>query len=122
MTAINFMGRQAARLENEILRVTVLHGGGHIAEVFDKRAGVSPLWIPHWPSIEPSEFEKERPDRYGTNDEAKLLASIMGHNVCLDLFGGPSQEEAAAGFTVHGEASVDHYDVTESQSELITRV
>ena len=56
-TAIGFMGRQASRLENEILRVTVLHGGGHIAEVFDKRAGVSPLWIPHWPSMEPSEFE-----------------------------------------------------------------
>lgn len=119
---ISFMGRQAARLENEILRVTVLHGGGHIAEVFDKRAGVSPLWIPHWPSMEPSEFEKEKPERYGTGDDAKLLAGIMGHNLCLDLFGGPSPEEAAAGFTVHGEASVSQYDVTESQDELATRL
>lgn len=42
MTAVNFMGRQAARLENEILRVTVLHWGGHIAEVFDKRVGIKP--------------------------------------------------------------------------------
>jgi hypothetical protein len=120
MTAISFMGRQAARLENEILRVTVLHGGGHIAEVFDKRAGVSPLWIPHWPLMEPSEFEKERPDRYGSDPEAKLLASIAGHNLCLDLFGGPSREEAAAGVTVHGEGSVNQYDVTESQGELMT--
>jgi len=102
--------------------VTVLHGGGHIAEVFDKRAGISPLWIPHWPSMEPSEFEKKRPDRYGTGDDAKLLAGIMGHNVCLDLFGGPSRDEAAAGFTVHGEASVNQYDVTESQGELTTRL
>ena len=122
MTAISFMGRQAARLENEILRVTVLREGGHIAEVFDKRAGVSPLWIPHWPSMEPSEFEKERPALYGTDNEAKLLASIMGHNLCLDLFGGPSRDESAAGFTVHGEASVGQYDVTESQGELITRL
>jgi len=122
MNTINFMGRQAARLENEILRVTVLHGGGHIAEVFDKRAGVSPLWIPHWPSMEPSEFEKKRPDRYGTGDDARLLSGIMGHNVCLDLFGGPSRDEAAAGHTVHGEASVNQYDVTELQGELTTRL
>jgi len=116
------MGRQAARLENEILRVTVLHGGGHIAEVFDKRAAVSPLWIPHWPSMEPAEFDKKRPDRYGTGDDAKLLAGIMGHNLCLDLFGGPSRDEAAAGLGVHGEASVNLYDLTESQGELITRL
>lgn len=122
MTAINFMGRQATRLENEILRVTVLHQGGHIAEVFDKRAGVSPLWIPPWPSMEPSDFEKQRPDQYGNGDDAKLLAGIMGHNLCLDLFGGPSPDEAAAGFTVHGEASVNQYDVAESPGELITRL
>lgn len=122
MTAISFMARQGTRLENEMLRVTVLHQGGHIAEVFDKRAGVSPLWIPHWPSMEPSEFDKEKPDRYGTGDDAKLLAGIAGHNLCLDLFGGPSHDEAAAGFTVHGEASVNQYDVTESNGELITRL
>jgi hypothetical protein len=38
------------------------------------------------------------------------------------MFGGPSRDEAAAGYTVHGEASVNQYDVTESQGELITRV
>jgi len=122
MTPTDFMGRQATRLENENLRVTVLHQGGHIAEVFDKRAGVSPLWIPPWPSIEPSEFDQKRPDRYGSGDDAKLLAGIMGHNLCLDLFGGPSPEEAAAGFTVHGEASVLRYDLAESQGELILRL
>ena len=116
MTAISFMGRQVARLESEILRVTLLHGGGHIAEVFDKRAGVSPLWIPHWPSMQPSEFEKKRPDHYGTDQEARLLAGIMGRNLCLDLFGGPSRDEAAGGFTVHGEASVNQYDVAESKA------
>lgn len=122
MTAISFMGRQATRLENEVLRVTVLHHGGHIAEVFDKRAGVSPLWIPHWPSMDPSEFDKERPDRYGNGDDAKLLAGIMGHNLCLDLFGGPSRDEAAAGLTVHGEASVLRYDLAESEGEFIARL
>jgi len=122
MTGIMFKGRQAARLENEILRVTVLQEGGHIAEIFDKRANVSPLWIPHWTSMDPSQFDRDQPDMYGTGSEAKLLAGIMGHNLCLDLFGAPSKEEARAGLTVHGEGSVDRYDITESGGELICRL
>jgi hypothetical protein len=35
----------------------------------------------------------------------------LGHNVCADLFGGPSPEEAAAGMTVHGEASILPYEI-----------
>jgi len=122
MTEISFMGRRAARLENEILRVTILKEGGHIAEVFDKRAGVSPLWIPHWDSMELSDFAKERTARFGIDAEAKLLAGIMGHNLCLDLFGAPSVEEAACGLTTHGEASVDVYDITELPGQLLTRL
>ena len=122
MTGINFRGRQAASLENDLLRVTVLKGGGHIAEVFDKRAGVSPLWIPHWTSIEPSAFGHQHAGQFGTGTDAKLLAGIMGHNLCLDLFGGPSHEEALAGLTVHGEASVDRYDIAESPGKLHLRL
>jgi hypothetical protein len=117
-----FKGRQAACLENDLLRVTVLEEGGHIAEVFDKRAGVSPLWIPHWTSIEPSSFDRDRSGPFGTGSDGKLLAGIMGHNLCLDLFGGPSEEEARAGLTAHGEASVDRYDITESAAELTLRL
>ncbi len=122
MTGITFKGRQAVQLENEFLRVTVLQEGGHIAEVFDKRASISPLWIPHWTSMEPSQFDRDRPECYGTGSEAKLLAGIMGHNLCLDLFGGPSEEEALAGLTVHGEASVDRYHITQSPDELICQL
>ena len=119
MTGITFRGRQAASLENDLLRVTVLEEGGHIAEVFDKQAGMSPLWIPHWTSIEPSAFGHEHVSQFGTGADAKLLAGIMGHNLCLDLFGGPSHEEALAGLTVHGEASVDRYDIAESFGKLL---
>jgi len=118
MPVITFRGRQAARLENELLRVTVLQEGGHIAEIFDKRAGVSPLWIPHWTSMEPSQFDRQKPEQYGTGSEAKLLAGIMGHNLCLDLFGAPSEEEARQSQTVHGEGSISRYDITESPGEL----
>ena len=46
-----FHGRRSVAIENAALRLTVLEGGGHIAEVLDKRSGVSPLWVPPWRSI-----------------------------------------------------------------------
>ncbi len=122
MSRVQFKGRQAVSIENEALRLTVLIEGGHIAEVFDKRAGVSPLWIPHWTSIEPSSFGPAQYAQFGAGPDAPLLVGIMGHNLCLDLFGGPSVEEAAAGLTVHGEASVNPYDITELPDELLLQV
>jgi hypothetical protein len=106
-----FHGRRAAAIENEHVRVTVLEGGGHIAEVFDKRAGVSPLWVPPWPSIEPSAYIAATDTTYGASGESLLLAGIMGHNLCLDIFGGPSAEEQAAGLSPHGEASIATYRI-----------
>ena len=107
-----YRDRRAVVIENDRLRVTVLEGGGHIAEVFDKETGVNPLWTPSWPSIEPAVFDPARHREYGdTAAESRLLSAIMGHNVCLDIFGGPSAEEAAAGLPVHGEASVATYHI-----------
>ena len=83
-------------IENDALRVTVLEDGGHIAEVLHKNSGVSPLWIPHWPSIEPSQFDPARHPAFGDGADGRLLAGIMGHNLCLDIFGGPSQAEWSA--------------------------
>jgi hypothetical protein len=113
-----FHDRRAVQIENDSLRLTVLVEGGHIAEVLDKRADVSPLWIPHWSSMEPSDFSIDCYDRFGSGADAKLLAGIMGHNLCLDIFGGPSAEEALAGLTVHGEASVDRYGIEEDRHTL----
>jgi hypothetical protein len=118
LTRVTFHGRRAAQLENEYLRITVLEEGGHIAEVFDKRAQISPLWIPHWTSLEPSAFDANAAKIFGTGSDAKLLAGIMGHNLCLDLFGGPSQEEEAAGLTAHGEASLNLYGISGTASQL----
>ena len=122
MTGVIFNGRRAAQLENDFLRVTVLQEGGHIAEVFDKRAGVNPLWIPHWTSVEPSAFGPDQYSQFGIGPDAKLLVGIMGHNLCLDLFGGPSPEEAEAGLTVHGEGSICRYEITHDVSDLLLQV
>ena len=114
-----YHGRRAASIENESVRVTVLAEGGHIAEVFDKQTGVNPLWTPPWPSIEPSTYDPAlHRDTYGAGAEAILLAGIMGHNVCLDIFGGPSIEEAASGLTVHGDAPVAPYAISVSDDGL----
>lgn len=111
-----FHGRRAAAIENEALRLTVVEGGGHIAEVLDKRTGVNPLWLPPWPSIEPDAFDPADAT-WGTGSEARLLAGILGHNLCLDIFGGPSAEEAAAGLHPHGEASVARYRIDADASD-----
>jgi hypothetical protein len=115
-----YRGRNSVSIENAHLRVTVLKEGGHIAEIFDKQTGVNPLWSPPWASIEPSTHRSDDPN-YGAGADAKLLGGIMGHNLCLDIFGGPSLEEAAAGITAHGEASVVPYDIDRAASRMTMR-
>jgi hypothetical protein len=117
MPEVLYHGRRAAQLESGALRVTVTLEGGHIAEILDKESGINPLWIPPWPSIEPSAFDPANLE-YGGGPDARLLAGIMGHNLCLDLFGGPSPEEAAAGMTAHGEGSVASYSLREEGGRL----
>lgn len=118
MPEILYRNRQAVSLENEALETIVSVEGGHIAVIRDKSTGVNPLWSPPWPSIEPSQYDPAKHPEYGGNAESKLLSGILGHNLCLDLFGGPSNEEAAAGMSVHGEFSVAPYQVKVSGDTL----
>ena len=122
MPVTTYQGRRSTLLENEHLRVTILHEGGHIAAIVDRETGVNPLWTPPWPSIEPSQFDSQAGHRalYGDGPDGRLLAGIMGHNLCLDLFGVPSKEEAAAGLTVHGEGSVVRYEVAQRDDSALT--
>jgi len=121
MAEISYRGRRATCVENESIRVTVLHEGGHIAGILDKQTNVNPLWTPPWDSIEPSTYDPRRHPEYGADSESKLLSGIMGHNLCMDIFGVPSPEEAAAGLTVHGEASVAAYAVAATGAALTAR-
>jgi hypothetical protein len=121
MAETRYRGRRAVALENEHLEIIVTVEGGHIAAIKDKASGVNPLWSPPWPTIEPSTYELAKHPEYGADAESKLLCGILGHNLCLDLFGGPSAEEAAAGMTVHGEGSVGAYEIGVSGDTLIQR-
>jgi hypothetical protein len=122
MATARYRGRRAATIEDEHLRVTVLESGGHIAEVFHKPTGINPLWTPPWPSIEPAAFDPEAHAAYGSGVDASLLAGIMGHSLCLDVFGGPSADEASAGLPVHGEVSTLRFDLHRKDDEILMDV
>jgi hypothetical protein len=121
MPETTYRNRRAVRIENDEIRLTVLIEGGHVAEILHKASGVNPLWTPPWPSIEPSTYDPARHREYGADAESKLLAGIMGHNLCMDIFGGVSEEEAAAGLTVHGEAPVAAYEIAPEGAALVAR-
>lgn len=79
----NIYGRSGWILENGKMRVALLRGGGHIAEVrlisTNPRLSINPMFIPS-----------------GTG--------YMGHLVCFPYYGPASADERAQGLSGHGEA------------------
>src|SRR5207245_339548 len=75
------------------------------------REDVNPYWQPPWPSLEPEDVTDEKiAAEYGGPPEGRLLASILGHSLALDLYGAPSKEETAAGGVTHGGAGVEVWE------------
>ena len=106
---VSWQERDGYAIENDLVRLVTLAGGGHIAE-FRFREGldistVNPLWAPPWKTIEPYQYrEAIDGQKYGEMTTGKLLSGIAGHNLCLDYFGPPSAEESRQGLSIHGEA------------------
>ena len=101
--------RKVIWIGNEELQIAVADGGGHIAAL--RFPGMpetaNPFWQPPWPSLEPAEVTNSIVDeQYGGAPEGRLLASILGHSLALDLYGAPSKEEALAGAVTHGNMGV----------------
>jgi catechol 2,3-dioxygenase-like lactoylglutathione lyase family enzyme len=106
-----FSGRQAWVLANGWMRVSVLAGGGHIAEVRllsdDPKKNINPMRVPHYPTIEPYAYDPARDDAvYGTTPHRWLSSGYMGHLLCFPMYGPPSADEAHAGLGNHGEAPI----------------
>lgn len=95
---------------NSVMSVSVLPGGGHIVGVHPVRTGevlteVDPLWTPPWETCDPALSRLSAIVEGPPTLEARTLASIMGHNMCCDVFGAHSAgevKESQAAF--HGEA------------------
>ena len=102
-------GRKVIWVGNHDLQIAPAEGGGHIAALRgkDSDGGSNPFWQPPWPSLEPSAVTSAIVnEQYGGPPEGRLLASILGHSLALDLYGPPSKEETAAGAVTHGPFGV----------------
>jgi len=96
-------------LGNDELQIAVARGGGHIAALHLPKnpSSINPYWEPPWRSLEPEEVSGALVDRdYGGAPEGRLLASVLGHNLALDLYGPPSEQEVEAGLVTHGMIGV----------------
>ena len=118
---MSYAHRKTAVIENDQIRLTLLPGGGHIAEVRLKSTDVNPLWDPPWETIEPTSYKPDKHEEYGAPIEGGLLSGIVGHNLCFDFFGPPSEDEFAAGLYVHGEASFVDWDVSTSGDSMTAK-
>ncbi|MBI1786211.1 MAG: hypothetical protein HYR60_01505 [Acidobacteria bacterium] len=107
-----FHGRDAWVLDNGLLRVSLLRGGGHIAEIRLISSGplksVNPMRVPHYPTIDPHQYDPAKHDLlYGASPHRWLSSGYMGHLLCFPFYGPPSSEdEVRAGLGNHGEAPI----------------
>jgi hypothetical protein len=105
-------GRQGWVIDNGMLSLFLMAGGGHIADLRLKGVrGINPFWAPPWKSIEPWNYRPCDAKRYAV----KLLACIYGHNLCLSGFGDPSPDEKKCGLGCHYEAPVMRWSVAGRQ-------
>ena len=104
----DFDGRPAVILQNDKLELTVLTRGATLANLVlrDDAGKLSPYWNtdralkPNGPPPSP-------------------LAGSIGHFLCLDGFGAPSDEESAAGIPFHGEASKQQFETVTGAATTI---
>lgn len=104
-------GRGAIQLGNDLVEMTMLTGGGHIASFsFTPKSGhvsENVIWEAPWPTIDPlSPEHDELSEQYGGRPTGPFLAAYTGHALCLDCFGTPSDLEASLGIPLHGEAGI----------------
>ncbi|MDA0204486.1 MAG: hypothetical protein O3A53_19190 [Acidobacteria bacterium] len=91
-TNSEYLGLPAILLENGVLELKILPTGGPFVDLVLKGDPdkLSPLWAPLRAA---KEAGREPP-----------FGSSVGHFVCVDGFGGVSEEERSAGLQNHGEA------------------
>jgi hypothetical protein len=118
--SIDWKGRAATRLSNGVVELTVLTGGGHLAELrFVEPGGPqseNAFWEAPWLTVDPTDERlQELAIEYAPVEQGVTLAGYTGHAICLDYFGAPSAEQAAAGLPLHGEAGVRDWNVTQPE-------
>lgn len=104
----DFDGRPAVVLRNDKLELTILTRGATLANLIlrDDADKLSPYW---------NTDRALRPN----GPPSSPLAGAIGHFLCLDGFGAPSDEEASAGIPFHGEASKQEFETVTGTATTI---
>lgn len=109
---VRWKGRAAYVLSNGTLDCLVLQGGGHIAGLRHLQSRVNVLWEAPWPTIDPQTYSEDKHARaYGPPPAGQFLCGFTGHALALPYFGMPSEDEAARGLPLHGEASSREWEI-----------
>jgi hypothetical protein len=115
---IHWKNRRAYRLSNGNVELTVLLGGGHIADYRLHGSPLNALWESPWPTIEPHTFSSlAHAAQYGDGPVGRFLCGYTGHALALPYFGMPSPEEAERGLPLHGEASSRQWTVVSALAD-----
>jgi hypothetical protein len=116
--AARWKNRRAYRLSNNKVELTVLTGGGHIADFRLCGFPVNVLWESPWPTIEPHTFSShQHAALYGDGTVGPFLCGYTGHALALGYFGMPSPEEALHGLPLHGEAANSEWKIVSSVAD-----
>lgn len=109
---VGWKNRRAYRLSNGTVELTVLAGGGHIADFRLCGSPINSLWEAPWQTIEPQIFSPHKHAAlYGDAPVGKFLSGFTGHALALGHFGMPSAAEAAQGLPLHGEAASSEWRI-----------
>ena len=116
--------RSACVLSNDVVELTALHGGGHVASFRflsgSQNPSVNALWEAPWETGDPGKAQaKKLAPHYGPRFVGKFLASFTGHALCLDYFGAPSAEEIKAGLPLHGEAATATWELVSEKNNPV---
>lgn len=114
---VQWKQRRAFRLSNRQIEITVLLGGGHIADLRLCGSPINALWEAPWPTIEPYQFsEADHAALYGERAIGQMLSGYTGHALALGYFGMPSAAEMKQGLSLHGEAASSPWHVADAMA------
>jgi hypothetical protein len=115
---VSWNDRRGYRLSNANVELTVLVGGGHVADFRLYDSPVNVLWESPWPTIEPQMFSSlEHAALYGDGPVGRFLCGYTGHALALGYFGMPSSEEAQHGLPLHGEAANAEWEIVSAVTD-----
>src|SRR5262249_36137955 len=97
---------------------------GHLGEIRmlsdDPKKSINPMRVPHYPTIEPFDYDPAKHDAvYSDAPARRLLSGYMGHLLCFPIYGPASEEEAKAGLGNHGEAAIVEWKKIKSETDAV---